>query len=111
MYVNYKKQGCLTNKFVECPYYKQAIEEEKKKEEERIIAPDAHEVLEGEKDILEKTVNESVKEALKKYADPKRGIYPDTCYDCLYFSPTTGLCLYMRIKVKDPNNPPCKSKK
>ncbi len=108
--VDHKRMGCLTDKYKQCPYYLKTvmdkIKEEKEENREEVIAPEDHEVAE-EKDVLEKMVNESVRKA-RSYADPRRGIYPDSCYDCLYFSPTTRLCLYLRIKVDDPDNPPCK---
>jgi len=73
----------------------------------RVIAPSREEV--SPKDTLEKMVDEAVKSA-KKFYDPKRGEKPPTCYDCLYFSPTTKMCLLLKKKVKNPEKPECYSR-
>ena len=110
--VDHKKYGCLSAHYIRCEIYRKAIEdrseeERKEKTDHDVIAPEKHEVSEEGSDELERMVNESVKKALT-YADPRKGVYPDTCYDCLYYSPTTGLCLLLRKKVENPESPPCK---
>jgi len=112
-FVNHKKYGCLDEGYTRCPFYVDYITQSKSSSDqkadekgEKFIAPDINDVKE-EKDIMEKMINDNIKK-ISTYGDPKKGIYPDTCYDCLYFSPTTRLCVLLRIKVKDPEKPPCK---
>lgn len=105
--VNHKKYPCLSGNYERCPIYEEFKHREGAKETE-LIAPTGKEAESDEP--LEKMVNEEVVKA-KRFYDPKKGEEPPTCYDCLYFSPTTRYCLLLRKKVPNPEEPECRRSK
>ena len=99
--VNYKKYPCLKEDYENCPIYQ---EHERREEGSKVILPSVEE--NESSDVLENMINETVKRS-RKFYDPKKGERPPTCYDCLYFSPTTKYCLLLRRKIKRPEEPEC----
>ncbi len=110
-FVDPNKHPCFGD-YTKCEIYRERVlkEKEKKsaekeKKEEIIVAKEQTETS----DELEKMVNEAA-ESVQRYYDPKKGEKPPTCYDCLYFSPTTHWCLYLKKKIKNPEKPECYKK-
>ncbi len=99
---------CLRD-YTKCEIFREHTKKESPKGEEReeIIMSNEHQSESS--DEIEKMVNEAAK-SVQRYYDPKKGERPPTCYDCLYYSPTTGWCLYLRRKIKNPEKPECYKK-
>jgi len=100
---------CLRD-YTKCEFYKAHLEKarvEKETRKEEIITPPNEESK--SEDEIEKMVNEAAKN-VQRYYDPKKGEKPPTCYDCLYFSPTTRWCLLLKKKIENPEKPECYKK-
>ncbi len=85
---------CIRGKYVECPIYKRA-NEEKEEEEERV------ELVVDEKGRKTVIIRE------KKSRDEQAQV---SCRDCLFYSSVTGKCVKLKVKVENPDEPPCEGK-
>jgi len=99
--INYSKYPCLRGNYRECPIYKEAHGEGT---QAKVIIPKGEEAK--PKEPMEKMVDDAAR-SVKKFYDPKKGEKPPSCYDCLYFSPTTRMCLLLRKKITNPEKPEC----
>ena len=90
---------CIKGKYLECPIFKKAAEKEEEEETERRVELTTDEKGE-EVVVIKKEAKEEVEE---KVAKPN-------CLDCAFFSNITKLCVKLKVKVEDPNNPPCGGK-
>ncbi len=94
---------CFSSHWQKCPIYREMapkLEAEKKEERKEVKE--------------ERRVEEKPREApAGRPALPSAGFKkPEearTCHECIFYSELTGMCLKLKIRVKDPNNPPCKS--
>ncbi len=102
--VNYRNLPCLSGDYKTCPVYNDIMKKKESKEREEVIAPKGEEARPRE--AMERMVDEAINEA-KKFYDPKKGERPPSCYDCLYFSPTTKMCLLLKKKIENPEKPEC----
>ena len=93
------KYPCMGN-YEHCPHYREALKtgEEATKTEHRRETVEA--VVESK---VEKTT--SPKPLPTEFKPPEQA---STCYECVYYSSLTGFCMKLRVKVKNPNDPPCK---
>ncbi|ALU12503.1 hypothetical protein EYM_04575 [Ignicoccus islandicus DSM 13165] len=109
--VNHLEYGCLTPNYSSCPIYllktKPTRSEVVVPEEEELV--ESHHADNSEKEI-ERMVNEHVKKSTEKFKNPLKGEVPRSCYDCVFFSPTTKRCVFLKAIVENPENPPCKEK-
>ncbi len=121
--VDFKEFGCLSTNYKSCPFYTgeaferregRAVSEENSRESETVLVPrhgpNEEESELGSESELERMVNEHVKKSIEKFKNPLKGEIPNTCYDCVFFSPTTKRCVLLRRVVENPEEPPCKEK-
>ncbi len=88
---------CFSSHWDKCPIYREMapkIEEERKKEE-----------VKAESTRPPSTPSETPRSVGKGFKKPEEA---RTCHECIFYSELTGMCLKLKIRVDDPNNPPCK---
>ncbi len=92
--VNPLAAPCLTNRYIRCKFYVQAVKsEEKRKANEIMKAEEKAEVAKAKKGEIK---------GLTK--DGKR---PKDCTECVYYSPAAKMCLLLKTPVSNPKEPPC----
>ena len=110
--VDHDKFGCLTPNYKSCPIYLRKVENEKRGDE--VVAPETEDFrnhnVNAEEKKIEEMVNEHVKKSIEKFKNPLKGEIPESCYDCIFYSPTTRRCVFLMKIVEKPEEPPCKEK-
>ncbi|ABU82608.1 hypothetical protein [Ignicoccus hospitalis] len=94
------KYPCTSDHYQKCPIYRQYAGAKEEKAE----------VAETRKEAEEAPPR---REPVREEAPPPAGGFkkPEearTCHECIFYSELTKMCLKLKIKVDDPNNPPCK---
>ena len=90
---------CFSSHWNKCPIYKEMAPKLQHKEEVKEVETKA-----GEGRVTNVTggVPRGIGKGFKKPEEAK------TCHECIFYSELTGMCLKLKIRVDDPNNPPCK---
>jgi hypothetical protein len=89
-----KPWECIKGKYVNCPIYKRApnVNWEEKDEKVKVRLTKTEE---GEDLVIIKAEDDA------QYSN---------CLDCVFYSIVTGRCVKLKVKVRDPSNPPCGGK-
>ena len=93
------KYPCTSEHYEKCPIYV------KYAKEVREVREEAPRVAEESAPIGERAGREVQRSAQGGFKKPEEA---RTCHECIFYSELTNMCLKLRIKVDDPNNPPCK---
>ncbi|NPA85587.1 MAG: hypothetical protein GXO07_06260 [Crenarchaeota archaeon] len=94
------KYPCTSDHYEKCPVYQERAEkrEEAPKEVPREPPPPP------KKEAKE----EAPKPPPQRPATFKRPEEASNCFECIFYSELTRMCLKLKIRVEDPYNPPCK---
>ncbi len=90
------KYPCTSDHYQRCPIYQKHAEEKATEEERRV-----------------ETHPEARPERRPSPPPPTKGAFKrpeeaENCYECIFYSELTKMCLKLKIRVDDPYNPPCK---
>ncbi len=89
---------CFSTHWDKCPIYREMAPKMQQKEEKEVEAK-------AERTRATTAKNEVPRSIGKGFKKPEEA---KTCHECIFYSELTGMCLKLKIRVDDPNNPPCK---
>ncbi len=103
---------CFSSHWQKCPIYREMAP--KQEEESKAAEVSTEGASSGVDSRVEKRISTSRATATSAPTPRsigkgfKRPEEAKTCYECIFYSELTGMCLKLKIRVDDPNNPPCK---
>jgi len=93
------KYPCTSDHYEKCPIYQKYAKREAAEEKE---APKSAPATAPPPPL------QAPRPAVKRVAF-KRPEEAENCYECIFYSELTKMCLKLKVRVQDPYHPPCKS--